>query len=104
MSVWLTAPLIYPLIRRLPFNLGLWYRYIARDNSWLWKEEAWPKKLLGDAWFGVGPGGAQLWISDPAVNVQVVTRRNDFVKKVEDYAALNIYGLNVVRFVFYFYS
>lgn len=30
------------------------------------------------------------------MNFQVVTRRNDFVKKVDDYAALNIYGLNVV--------
>lgn len=37
-----------------------------------------------------------MWISDAAVNWQVVMRRNDFVKKVEDYAALNIYGLNVV--------
>ncbi|CAG8977354.1 hypothetical protein HYALB_00011369 [Hymenoscyphus albidus] len=96
MSTWLFSPLLYPIFRALPFNLGQWFRYVVRDNSWKWKEEAWPKEMLGDVWWAVGPGGGQLWISDAGVNVQVVTRRNDFVKKVADYAALNIYGLNVV--------
>ncbi|RDL39165.1 uncharacterized protein BP5553_03505 [Venustampulla echinocandica] len=93
--VWLFSPYIAPFFECLPFRLGHWVLYVKRDFSWCTKGDL-ARKEVGDVYWAVGPGGAQLWVSDADLITQIVHRRNDFVKRVSDYAILNIFGFNVV--------
>ncbi|KAG9228522.1 cytochrome P450 [Amylocarpus encephaloides] len=94
-ATWLLSPWVAPFFESLPPRLGHWFSFVKRDFSW-WKKEDFPLPELGDLYWNVGPGGAQLWSSSADINAQILQRKNDFVKNIEDYYALNIYGVNVV--------
>jgi hypothetical protein len=92
---WLFSPWFAPLLEALPFGWGNWIRYVKRDFSWQARGTI-PQKLGSDAWFTIGPGGAHLFISDADMISQATHRWKDFPKPIEQYAALNFFGANVI--------
>ncbi|KAH6682921.1 cytochrome P450 [Halenospora varia] len=95
MITWLISPWIAPIVESLPFGWGHWIRYTKRDFNW-WSKGDLAREELGDVYWTVAPGGPQLWVSDASIITQVIQRRQDFVKKVSDYRATDLYGRNVL--------
>lgn len=84
-------PPIIALIERLhgPSNFT---RFSSRD--WHFKEKARPHVEIGDAWAIVTPG--QIWfnVADPDAIIDIFQRRTQFIRPVELYQMLNVFGHN----------
>ena len=111
---WLfTGRLWLPLIRRI-FGSPQWVQYapssamavkdddltgmprfIAPEFAWSEKYNSF-KRLNSDIFLLVSPGANHLFVADPQVISQIVTRRNDFPKPIEMYQSIDLFGKNVV--------
>lgn len=83
------------LFKHLPFGLGNFVEHTKMGGNWHFRTPLHDK--YGPAFFVVSPGPTELIIADAAATEEVFTRsRQDFVKPVEAYKAMNIFGVNVV--------
>ncbi|KAI9718144.1 MAG: hypothetical protein M1828_006842 [Chrysothrix sp. TS-e1954] len=65
--------------------------------EWVWTHQYDAFRRMGsDIFLLVSPTRLVLWVADADVVNQIVNRRNDFPKPISLYAALDVYGKNVV--------
>ena len=112
--VWLlTHRLWLPFLRRIPGSSN-WIKYrppllnaISNDtqtntSSFLEPEFTWRERYKSferfnsDLFLLVSPGSIGLYVADPEVITQIVTRRNDFPKPIAIYRSVDLFGKNVV--------
>lgn len=81
------------LDRYLPFGLNYFLLYTR--PSWPYRTKL--HERYGPAFFIISPGETELIIADAAAAEEVLTRsKKDFVKPIETYKVLNIFGENLV--------
>ena len=69
-------------------------RLVEPHRSWNYAHEL--REALGDLFLIVSPGQIYLFSSNAETNMQMMTRRNDFVKPVEIYEIVDFYGSNIL--------
>jgi cytochrome P450 len=67
---------------------------IEPHRSWNYAHEL--RDALGDVYLIVSPGQIYMFCSNAETIMQMMTRRNDFVKPVEIYEIVNFFGSNVL--------
>ncbi|KAH7379437.1 cytochrome P450 monooxygenase-like protein [Phaeosphaeria sp. MPI-PUGE-AT-0046c] len=77
--------------------LRLSSRHFARFHTYGWEanERHIVHQELGSAFMLVSPGGNWLCVSDPSVFAEVLHRRVDFRRNMEQFGVLNVYGKNL---------
>ncbi|KAF2845171.1 cytochrome P450 monooxygenase-like protein [Plenodomus tracheiphilus IPT5] len=95
---WLATYKIWtPVLRTLlPQSLqGLWIDLLHPE--WGYRDGHMPYAQLGmDVFIVASPSRLSAFVADAEAITQITTRRNDFPKPLEMYAALDIYGKNLV--------
>ncbi|KAI9878026.1 MAG: hypothetical protein M1830_002146 [Pleopsidium flavum] len=86
-------PLVFRILDSLPFTLGSFSRYARR--GWHFHDKAASHVELGDAWALVTPREIFLHICDPEAINDIFARRQDFVRPVQLYKMLDVFGSNV---------
>lgn len=89
----LWGPYIVPILRKLPYNS--WVRWVHFNWNWEDKHDVF-KEIGSDIVQVVSPVKVTLWLADADVIHQVVARKDDFPKPTQIYAALDIFGKNVL--------
>ncbi|WPH00163.1 Hypothetical protein R9X50_00298600 [Acrodontium crateriforme] len=94
---WLVGHLLFiPILKLLPSSwTDSWLKFM--DPAWLWdlKHDVF-REMGTDCFMVVSPGKNTVYVADAGVVAQIVTRRGDFVKPLELYDSLDIFGKNVV--------
>ncbi|KAL4744326.1 hypothetical protein BDW72DRAFT_212824 [Aspergillus terricola var. indicus] len=86
-------PLIFFILDRLPFKFGHVNHYGRR--TWQFTDKAQSHLRMGDAWAIVTPSEVFIYICDAEATTNILARRSDFVRPLELYTLLNIFGPNV---------
>lgn len=82
------------LHRFTPSRKWLWPKLAHVHRSWHYSQEM--REALGEVYLIVSPGQIYMSCSDPEAIVQLTTRRRDFVKPVELYAIVDIFGPSIL--------
>jgi cytochrome P450 len=84
-------PAVISLVERI-FGTSSFTRFAPRD--WHFREKAYPHIEFGDAWALVTPG--QIWfnVADPDAITDIFQRRTQFIRPVELYQMLKLFGRN----------
>ncbi|KAH8648276.1 cytochrome P450 monooxygenase-like protein [Tricladium varicosporioides] len=82
---------------RLCSRLGIATENLTRVYSYGWEanERAKIHMDYGDAFMVVHPGGVQLCVSNAKTIYEILRRRTDFRRNMEEMAVLNVYGKNL---------
>jgi cytochrome P450 len=82
---------------RLCYRFGIATENLTRiySHGWEANERAKIHVDLGDAFVVVHPGGIQLCISNPEVIYDILQRRGDFRRNMEEFGVLNVFGKNL---------
>jgi cytochrome P450 len=82
---------------RLCTRLGIATENLKRIYSYGWEanERAKIHVEYGDAFIVVHPGGIQLCVSNAETIYEILQRRTDFRRNMEEFAVLNVYGKNL---------
>ncbi|RAK81871.1 cytochrome P450 [Aspergillus fijiensis CBS 313.89] len=86
-------PVIFFILDRLPFQLGRVSYYGRR--SWQFADRAQSHLRMGDAWALATPSEVFVYVCDPEAITQIISRRVDFIRPVELYKLLDVFGPNV---------
>ncbi|KAE8383847.1 cytochrome P450 [Aspergillus bertholletiae] len=89
----LLEPLIFFLLDFLPFQFGRINHYGRR--TWQFADKAQSHMRLGDAWAIATPSEVFVYICDADAITDIIARRADFVRPIELYTLLNVFGPNV---------
>ena len=69
-------------------------RILEPHRGWNYAEEM--RDAFGEAFLIVSPGQIYMNISNPGSIIQMTTRRNDFLKPVEIYGVVDIFGSSML--------
>ncbi|PYH98109.1 putative cytochrome P450 [Aspergillus ellipticus CBS 707.79] len=93
----LLEPVIITILDYLPFKIGH-VRYYGR-RTWQFDDRAQSHLRMGDAWAIVTPSEVFVYICDADAITDIIARRADFVRPVELYKLLDVFGANVATVV-----
>ncbi|KAL4940854.1 cytochrome P450 [Aspergillus oleicola] len=88
-----SVPLIFFVLDRPPFEFGRVNHYGRR--TWRFMDKAQSHLRMGDAWAVVTPSEVFVYICDAEATTDILARRSDFVRPLELYTLLNVFGPNV---------
>ncbi|CZS98571.1 hypothetical protein WAI453_005726 [Rhynchosporium graminicola] len=71
-----------------------WMPYVKPD--WVWDLQFDPFQKFGDVFLQVSPGSIQIWVANAEAVRQVTARRDAFLKPLESYKVLDIFGRNII--------
>ncbi|KAE9375772.1 cytochrome P450 monooxygenase-like protein [Stipitochalara longipes BDJ] len=77
-----------------PSRNWLWPKLAHVHRSWHYAQEM--REALGEVYLIVSPGQIFMSCSNAEANIQLTTRRRDFVKPVELYAIVDIFGPSIL--------
>jgi hypothetical protein len=83
---------------RLCERLGIASENLSRNYSYGWEANARAeihKFVASDVFLMVHPGGLELCVADAGVIYEILQRRTDFRRNMEEMAVLNVYGKNL---------
>ena len=89
---------------RLCERLSIATENMSRIYSYGWEANARAevcKHVGSDVFFVVHPNGLELCVADAAVTCDILQRRTDFRRNMEEMAVLNMYGKNLSSLVLY---
>ncbi|RAL11437.1 cytochrome P450 [Aspergillus homomorphus CBS 101889] len=86
-------PVIFYVLDRLPFQFGRLTHYGRR--GWQFKDKAQSHLRMGDAFAIATPFEVFVYICDAQAITEIINRRSDFVRPVELYKMLDVFGPNV---------
>ncbi|KAE8166920.1 cytochrome P450 [Aspergillus tamarii] len=89
----LLEPLIFFVLDILPFQFGRVNHYGRR--TWLFADKAQSHMRMGDAWAIATPNEVFVYICDAEAITDIIARRADFVRPIELFTLLNVFGPNV---------
>ncbi|KAJ5732313.1 cytochrome P450 [Penicillium malachiteum] len=78
------------LLDQLPVNWGAFGIYSRR--GWLFKDNGDSHRLYGPIWVLVTPVGIYVQVADPDAISEIFQRRTDFIRPIEMYKVLEVYG------------
>ncbi|KAJ5701492.1 cytochrome P450 [Penicillium malachiteum] len=81
---------LWPLLDQLPVNWGAFGIYSRR--GWLFKDSGDSHRLYGPIWALVTPVGIYVQVADPDAISEIFQRRTDFIRPIEMYKVLEVYG------------
>ncbi|MCJ1381959.1 hypothetical protein MMC17_005071 [Xylographa soralifera] len=91
--LWIVVePMVFNILDRLPIDLGN-FNYARR--GWHFADKASTHEELGDVFVLTSPRETFLHVCDPDSINQIFDRRQDFVRPVELYKMMNVFGRNV---------
>ncbi|KAL4883813.1 cytochrome P450 [Aspergillus karnatakaensis] len=89
----LLEPVIFFFLALLPFQFGRINHYARR--TWQFADKAQSHIRLGDAWAIATPAEVFVYICDAEAITDIIARRSDFVRPIELYKLLNVFGPNI---------
>ncbi|RAQ54173.1 cytochrome P450 [Aspergillus flavus] len=89
----LLEPLIFFILGLLPFEFGRIKHYGRR--TWQFTDKAQSHMRMGDAWAIATPNEIFVYICDADAITDIIARRADFVRPIELFTLLNVFGPNV---------
>ncbi|RDW70525.1 cytochrome P450 [Aspergillus mulundensis] len=89
----LLEPVIFFFLDLLPFRFGRIHHYARR--TWQFADKAQSHLRLGDAWAIATPAEVFVYICDADAILDIIARRADFVRPIELYTLLNVFGPNI---------
>ncbi|KAB8264692.1 cytochrome P450 [Aspergillus pseudonomiae] len=89
----LLEPVIFFILGLLPFEFGRITHYGRR--TWQFTDKAQSHMRMGDAWAIATPNEVFVYICDADAITDIIARRADFVRPIELFTLLNVFGPNV---------
>ncbi|TVY78301.1 Cholesterol 24-hydroxylase [Lachnellula suecica] len=90
-------PLLWNSLALLPIAWSSYPNFVRFSHrNWHFLEKSNPTKQFGHTWALVSPGGIHLHFSDPDIIQEILSRWRDFVRPVEKYQILAIFGHSVL--------
>ncbi|TVY16613.1 Cytochrome P450 [Lachnellula arida] len=96
--IWvIIQPWVWKLLEFLPISWSAFPNFIRFSHrNWHFLEKSNPTQQFGPVWALVSPGGVHLHFSDPDAIQEILSRWRDFVRPIEKYQILAIYGPSVL--------
>ncbi|EED23502.1 cytochrome P450, putative [Talaromyces stipitatus ATCC 10500] len=90
-------PLVWKLLGFLPIPWSSYPDFVRFSHrNWHFLEKSSPGRRFGAVWALVSPGGIHLHFSDPDAIQEILSRWRDFVRPVEKYQILAIFGPSIL--------
>lgn len=93
-KLWLLCRRYFWWIEHLPFGVGEWFRF--SHHGWTLDDRWRIHELYGEAFVIVSPGANEIYISNGAATVEVLTKYKTWPKPPDVYKPFNVFGKNVL--------
>ncbi|KAF3760401.1 putative cytochrome P450 [Cryphonectria parasitica EP155] len=94
---WVTVqPLLWKVLASVPVSWDFYPDFVRFSHrNWHFLEKSSPAARFGSVWATVSPGGIHLYVADPDAIESIFSRWRGFVRPVEMYQMLSVYGPSV---------